>query len=128
RHGGLPLTTRTHNAQVNAERGRMNLVKLVEQFADEDRCRTYLERLRWPEKVQCLRCDSDRISRIQTVTRYRRDTKDGHKKGEVRGRRDQFDCLSCGYQFSVKSGSVFHDSHLPLWKWFLAVYLMIESK
>ena len=42
--------------------------------------------------------------------------------------RDQYDCNKCRYQFSVTSGSIFHDSHLPLWKWFLAIYLMIESK
>ena len=35
---------------------------------------------------------------------------------------------SCGYQFSVTSGTIFHDSHLPLPKWFAAIYLMIESK
>jgi len=42
--------------------------------------------------------------------------------------RDQYDCNICRYQFSVTSGTIFHDSHLPLWKWFLAIYLMIESK
>jgi transposase-like protein len=128
------MTTKAHNAKVNGERGAMNLVKLIEEFADEDRCRTYLEALRWPEGIRCLRCSGDRVSRIQTVTRYRRDIrhrKTGallHGKGEIRGKRDQFDCLSCGYQFSVKSETVFHDSHLPLWKWFLATYLMCESK
>ncbi len=35
---------------------------------------------------------------------------------------------SCRYQFSVTAGTVFHDSHLPLWKWFLAIYLIGESK
>ncbi|MGH2573951.1 MAG: IS1595 family transposase [Actinomycetota bacterium] len=121
--------SKAHNARVNRDRGAMSLVKLIEQFADEDRSRAYLEGLRWPDGVRCPNCGFDRISRIQTATRYRRDTKDGkHKKGEVRGKREQFDCLSCGYQFSVKSGTVFHDSHLPLWKWFLATYLMCESK
>ena len=43
-------------------------------------------------------------------------------------KRDQFDCDSCGYQFSVKAGTIFHDSHLPLRKWFVAVYLMTESR
>ena len=82
------MTTKAHNAKVNGERGAMNLVKLIEEFADEDRCRTYLEALRWPEGVHCLRCGFDRISRIQTVTKYRRDTADGkHKKGDVRARR-----------------------------------------
>ncbi len=89
-------------------RGDMNLVKLVEQYGDEDRARACLERLRWPEGVRCPRCDSAKISRVT--------------------KRHQFDCDSCRYQFSVTAGTVFHDSHLPLWKWFLATYLMVESK
>ncbi len=43
-------------------------------------------------------------------------------------RRGQWDCQGCGYHFSVKSGTVMHDSHLPLRKWFAATYLMCESK
>ncbi len=50
-------------------------------------------------------------------------TKTSHIK-----RRDQFDCDSCRYQFSVTAGTIFHDSHLPLKKWFAAVYLMCESR
>ena len=42
--------------------------------------------------------------------------------------RDQWDCNSCRYQFSVTSGTIMHRSHLPLRKWFLAIYLMCESK
>lgn len=86
----------------------MNLVELVQEFADEDRCRAYLEALRWPNGPLCIRCKSDKVYRIQ--------------------KRDQFVCDSCAYQFSVTAGTIFHDSHLPLWKWMLAAYLMIESK
>jgi transposase-like protein len=39
-----------------------------------------------------------------------------------------YDCYSCGYQFSVLAGTIFHDSHLPLRKWFLAVLLIVEAK
>ena len=42
--------------------------------------------------------------------------------------RDQFDCNSCRYRFSVTSGTIFDNTKLPLWKWFVAVYLMVESK
>jgi transposase-like protein len=86
----------------------MNLVKLIERFGNEDRCRDYLEAIRWPDGVRCPRCDSTKISRII--------------------KRNQFDCDACRYQFSVRVGTVFHDSHLPLWKWFLATYMMIEAK
>jgi transposase-like protein len=85
-----------------------NLVSLIEDFGSEDRCHDYLEQLRWPKGVRCPRCDGTTISRIY--------------------KRRQFDCDSCRYQFSVRVGTLFEKSHLPLWKWFLAVYLMCESK
>jgi transposase-like protein len=86
----------------------INLVNLIERFHDEDKCRTYLEGLRWPDGLECPRCGGKTISRITT--------------------RHQLDCDSCRYRFSVTAGTIFHDSHLPLWKWFLAVYLIVESK
>jgi transposase-like protein len=101
-------TSKEHNTKVNRERQDMNLVKLIERFGSEDRCRDYLETLRWPDGFRCPQCGSDSISRIKT--------------------RNQLDCNGCRNRFSVKSGTVFHDSHLPLWKWFLATYLMTESK
>lgn len=75
----------------------------------EEQCRMFLEQLRWPQGVRCPRCDADRgISRIES--------------------RGQFECGVCGYQFSVRVGTIFHASHLPLWKWFLAVYVISESR
>jgi transposase-like protein len=101
-------TGKAHNTKVNRERQDMNLVKLIERFGSEDRCRDYLEVLRWPDGVRCPDCGSQSISRIKS--------------------RHQYDCNGCRSRFSVKSGTVLHDSHLPLWKWFLATYLMCESK
>jgi transposase-like protein len=39
-----------------------------------------------------------------------------------------YQCVDCKYNFSVTTGTVFHDSHLPLTKWFLAIYLICSSK
>lgn len=86
----------------------LDLPKLIERFGSEDKCHAYLEDLRWPDGVECPRCESKKISRI--------------------AKRRQFDCDECRYQFSVRVGTIFHDSKLPLWKWFLAVYIMGESK
>jgi transposase-like protein len=86
----------------------MDMMKLMVDFDTEAECRTYLEELRWPEGLYCPRCGGETISRIQ--------------------KRDQFDCDSCRYQFSVMSGTIFHDSHLPLPKWFAATYLICESR
>lgn len=86
----------------------INLVNLIEQFGSEDKCREYLEELRWPDGVACPRCSSKSVSRI-------------HARG-------QFQCNACRYQFSVTAGTIFHDSHLPLWKWLLTAYIMTESR
>jgi transposase-like protein len=85
-----------------------NLVNLIEHYGNDKKCRQYLEALRWAEGVKCPRCGSNKVSHIE--------------------KRDQYDCDQCRYQFSITAGTIFHDSHLPIWKWFLAVYLMTESK
>ncbi|MCH7792479.1 MAG: IS1595 family transposase [Planctomycetes bacterium] len=92
-----------------AQTYEMNLVKLIEKFRSEEKCRAYLETLRWPDGPVCPRCGCcEGISQI-------------HDRG-------QFDCDSCRYQFSVTAGTMMHDTKLPLWKWFLAVYMIVESK
>jgi len=40
----------------------------------------------------------------------------------------RFECVGCEYQFTVTSGTIFHDSHLPLTRWFLAVLLLVEAR
>jgi transposase-like protein len=81
----------------------------VEADLQDDRLRAYLEKLRWPDGVRCPRCNTQRIYRLVD--------------------RDQFYCSGgdCGYQFSVTAGSIFNHTQLPLWKWFLAAWLMCES-
>jgi len=86
----------------------VNLCSLIEQFGSEEKCRAYLEALRWPDKMECPRCAGETISKIT--------------------KRNQYDCDACRYQFSVTAGTVFNDSHLPLWKWFLCTYLLCESR
>lgn len=86
----------------------VNLVNLIERFGTDEKCRAYLTELKWQKGVECPRCKSQSVSTI--------------------AERDQYDCNKCRYQFSVTSGTIFHDTHLPIWKWFLTVYLMIESK
>ena len=87
---------------------QMDLCKLVEMYGDDENCRAAIENMRWPDGVTCPACKSNKISRIVA--------------------RNQFDCDSCRYQFSATVGTIFHDTHLPLHKWFLATYLLCESK
>ncbi|MHB8525123.1 MAG: IS1595 family transposase [Candidatus Acidiferrales bacterium] len=86
----------------------MNLSELMKDFADESKCRAYLESLRWPNGVSCPRCKAAKVYRI--------------------AKRDQFVCASCEYQFSVTVDTIFHDTHLPLVTWFLATFLLCEAK
>ena len=86
----------------------MNLGRLLREFGSDDKCREVLEELAWPDGPRCPRCKSDKLSRVE--------------------KRHIYDCDSCRYQFSVTAGTIFHDTHLPLAKWFAAVYLMCESK
>jgi transposase-like protein len=76
--------------------------------ATEERCRAYLELVRWPDGVLCPRCESHEVGRIES--------------------RKKFYCRSCRYQFSVTAQTIFHNSHLPLWKWFLTIFLMLQSE
>ena len=100
------LTTKAPKRK--APKSEMDLMTLFEKFGNDEKCRMYLEKLRWPMGVRCVRCGSEKISRIY--------------------KRNQFHCDSCKYQFSATAGTIFHDSHLPLMKWFAAIYLLSESK
>lgn len=86
----------------------IDLPRLIREYGSEDKCRAFLEALRWPEGIECPRCQSEKFFPL--------------------AERKQFECASCRHQFSATAGTVFHDSHLPLWKWFLAVYMLVESK
>ena len=86
----------------------MNLVELIKQFNSEAKCRAYIEMLRWPDGVACPRCQSQKIYRLEN--------------------RPLLLCSSCEHQFSVTVDTIFHDTHLPLEKWFLATVLLCESK
>jgi transposase-like protein len=56
----------------------------------------------------CPRCKDTRVSRLKEYARY--------------------ECVGCEYQFTATSGTIFHDSHLPLPIWFVAVLLLCEAK
>ncbi|MGA9565405.1 MAG: IS1595 family transposase [Candidatus Korobacteraceae bacterium] len=86
----------------------MTLLDLNQAFSTDAQCRELLERLRWPEGVMCPRCKDTRVSRLKDYARY--------------------ECVGCEYQFTVTSGTIFHDSHLPLPIWFIATLLLCESK
>jgi transposase-like protein len=85
----------------------MNLTDLMTRFPTDDRCRELLERLRWPNGATCPRCQNADIARFDAKLQW---------------------CSKCRYQFTVTTGTVFNDSHLPLIKWFTATLILCEAK
>ena len=46
---------------MGADMSEMDLPKLIERFGSEDNCHAYLEELRWPDGVECPRCESKKF-------------------------------------------------------------------
>jgi transposase-like zinc ribbon protein/ISXO2 transposase-like protein len=109
----------------------MNLIEVVSKFRTEADCLDYLESVRWPNGLCCIKCGEMNVYKFTTNATTRKRT---NKKGETRTvvvpSRRLYECKAkgCGYQFSATTGTVFHDSHLSLIKWFMAVGLIVEAK
>jgi transposase-like protein len=100
----------------------MNLLDIYKELNTEDKCIAFLEKMRWPEGVKCLACESPRITRITSKG------KTNKKTGKTGPDRNLYQCNECRFQFTATTGTVYHDTHLPLAKWFLAIALISESK
>ena len=83
------------------------LEEFENQFATEAACIQYLYALRWPDGFICPRC--------------------GAEKAWSTGR-GLYKCTSCAYQVSVKAGTVFERSRLPLTIWFRAIWWVTSQK
>jgi transposase-like protein len=93
----------------------MNLYSLAKTFPNEEMALAFWIKTRWPNGVRCLACDHDKCYLIET-------------KGTTRKVYRKFECADCGLHFSPTANTIFHDSHLPLTKWFMAITLMTEAK
>src|SRR5436309_11945068 len=81
------------------------LQQAVIYFSDEGVCIDFFANLRWADgKPECPNCSQKRTSYLST--------------------RRVWKCLECKKQFSVKVGSIFEDSPIPLSKWLPAVWLI----
>jgi transposase-like protein len=93
----------------------MNLFSLAKKFPNEDAALLHLIKTRWPRGVRCLACDHDKCYLIET-------------KGKTGKIARLFECADCGLHFSATTNTLFHDTHLPLTKWFAVIALMVEGK
>lgn len=94
---------------------QQSIFEVVKRFNTEARCIAHLERIRWPHGLECPECHKKRIMKFIA-------------KGKTGKERFLYECVDCRYQYSVTVGTIFHDSHLPLVKWFLAIYMICSAK
>jgi transposase-like protein len=81
---------------------------MLDAFADELAAHRYLEALVWPAGPVCPHCgERGRIGKLDGQS-----TRIGAHK-----------CYACRKIFSITRGTIFEGSHLPLHKWFQAIYL-----
>jgi transposase-like protein len=103
----LRAALQSESPDVSSSRPALDVEWLAAPEQAESACRRYLEALRWPEGVSCPRCEGRSITDIPSRRRFR--------------------CRSCRRFFSLTSGTAFHNTHLPLWKWFLTIELLLST-
>ena len=82
--------------------------QLFKMFPDQESARSYLESRLWPKGVQCPHCgEAKRI---------------GTRKGGF------YRCNACLEDFTVRTGTIFERSHIPLHKWLYAMYLLVTAR
>ena len=82
--------------------------QLFQMFPDQESARKYLEGRMWPNGVHCPHCGL-----TETIT--------VRKNGYYR-------CNQCKEDFTVRTGTIFERSHVPLHKWIYAMYLLVTAR
>jgi hypothetical protein len=96
------------------------------RFFSEEAAFEYVENQLWPEGAVCPHCGAfgDKIGRLQGVR-----SKPSKKNPEGVVQIGLRKCYACrGPAFTVRKGTVFEDSHLPLRAWLQAIHLLCASK
>jgi transposase-like protein len=84
------------------------LQEAIQHFSDEQVCIDAVARMRWPNGAECPACLTKEPYYLKTQKRWK--------------------CRECRRQFSVKLGTIFEDSPIPLQKWLPAVWLLTNCK
>ncbi len=80
------------------------LAEFLDYFKDEETCRDHFAKIRFRNGEYCPHCGHQTIYTFAGGKRYR--------------------CAKCKQDFTIKTGTVFGESKLPLRKWFIAIYLL----
>jgi transposase-like protein len=80
----------------------------IQHFSDEQVCIDAVAAMRWPDGVVCPACEHKEHYYLKTQKRWK--------------------CKDCGRQFSVKLGTIFEDSAIPLNKWLVALWMLVNCR
>ena len=86
----------------------LSFTQFIKRFPNEKSCMEYLYSIKWPQGFECPVC--------------------GCRHGYALKNRKQYQCANCRHQTSLTVNTVMHRSHLPLTKWFWAIYLVACDK
>jgi transposase-like protein len=95
----------------------LNLSTLSALFTNESEARAFLESKRWPNGPVCPHCGGKEAYKLTAKPNSKNPVRPGVYK-----------CKSCRQQFTVRVGTIFEESKLPLCKWLMAIHLMTSSK
>jgi transposase-like protein len=87
-----------------------SLVEIYRRFPTPAAAVAHLEKVRWPHGPECPLCGATSTAR--------------HNEN---GRADRWQCWSCHRSFSATVGTIFHNSHVDLQRWFLLIALMLAK-
>ena len=88
----------------------LSMFEFLGRYGTEEKCEAALAQTRWPQGFVCPRCAGS------VAYAFRR------------GRQSYRECAACGYQCSLKAGTMFEASKLPLTHWFMAMQLLSQAK
>lgn len=86
----------------------LSLQSFQQKYGSEDLCRKQLFHRKWPSGYTCPKCGDDRFYLLSCRSLYQ--------------------CRNCHHQCSLTSGTIFAASKLPLTIWFLAIFLLTQTK
>lgn len=98
----------------------LNLMTLAKKYSDETKARRLLESMRWPDGPVCPHCRNHKEKPIYVI-KPKADSKSPARAG-------LYKCGACRKQFTVLVGTVFSDSHIPISKWLMAMFIISSCK
>ena len=86
----------------------MNIINFINRFPDESSCIEFIKEQRIQQGIICKKCTG--IKHYWLVNKF------------------SFQCASCGFRTSIKSGTVMQSSNLPIRTWMMAITFITATK